>query len=343
MAVVLVLGAGAYLTASTWGDVQRVTIERTAGAKEDEGGSSDDPQNVEKGDDADSLITVPPSGDGLDVAVLAGSDSRQDLADTEGFGDFNGQRADVVIVLIRSRDGGAPGILSIPRDLWVEEVCGDGYHRVNEALEGCESVNGPSSLVQTVESLIGLPVDHFAMVDLAGFQEAVDAVGGYEICVDLPVRDVRAQLSLPKGCTHADGFETLAWLRSRHTQELTEAGWRTMRGVSDLTRNERQRDFLISMMGRVGDLSSPQDVIGIAQAVVPHITVDADLTLMDAVGLATTLRGLSTGSVVELEIPVADHVAGSGAAVLVSTVDPSRVVAEFLAPATAEGESGEAG
>jgi LCP family protein required for cell wall assembly len=340
-ALVLVFGAAAYLAASTWGDVQRVTIERPQAASEDgEDQESDEPDTS----DDDAEITVPPSGDGYDVALIVGSDSRQNLDDTDGFGEFDGQRADVVMVLIRNREaGGKAAIMSIPRDLYVDRVCGEGSHRVNEALEGCENQNGPSVLVQTVEELIDVPIDHFAMVDLAGFQDAVDAVGGYEICVENPVRDERADLSLSAGCTLADGEQTLAWLRSRHTQEMVDGNWRTMDGVSDLQRNARQREFMITMMSRVADFSKPQDILSIAQAVAPFVTVDNDLSMMDAVGLATTFKGMDGGDVVELEIPVADHTADSGAAVLIATADPATIVSNFLAPTTAESGLGDAG
>ncbi|REK11740.1 MAG: LytR family transcriptional regulator [Actinobacteria bacterium] len=342
-ALALLFGAAAYLAASTWGDVQRVSIDRPQAASEDGGPGQED---LEPGDPSysDGEITVPPSGDGLDVAILVGSDSRQSLDDTEGFGDFEGQRADVIMVMIRDRSTQKAGIMSIPRDLWVDSVCEDeGQWRINETLEGCGSRNGPSVLVQTVEELIGVPVDHFAMVDLAGFQDAVDAVGGYEICVENPVRDSRADLQLPAGCTDADGEQTLAWLRSRHTQELTDDGWQTMEGVSDLVRNERQREFLIAMMGQIADFSNPQDIIGIAQAVAPFVTVDDNLSMMDAVGLATTFRGFDDDSLVEIELPVTDYVADSGAAVLVVTADPEQLVDEFLSPTTAESDLGDAG
>ncbi|HEY5889252.1 MAG TPA: LCP family protein [Acidimicrobiia bacterium] len=337
----LVVGGGFYLVATTWSDVNRVAINPpTAAGADDEPG---DESTVSTVDDP-AQITVPPSGDGLDVSVLVGSDSRSDLDDTEGFGDFDGERADVVLVLIRDRSAeGKLGILSLPRDLWVDRVCGDGEYRINEALEGCETMNGPSVVVETVENLIGVPVDHFALVDLAGFQSAVDAVGGYEICVEYAVRDERSKLSLPQGCTLADGAQTLAWLRSRHTQELSEDGWRTVEGVSDLTRNERQREFMIFMMSRLGDFSNPQDIIGVAQAVAPFVTVDQDLTLMDAVGLATTIRGLGTSGVVELELQVTDFISPSGAAVLKSVVDPSSIVADFLDGPTVERGLGESG
>lgn len=339
----LVLGAGAYLAASTWGDVNRVSIDRPQAAGER--GQVDVPADPPQEDDGeDDGFGVPPSGDGLDVTLLVGSDSREELDDLEGYGEFAGQRADVVMVLIRPRRPGAKAaLLSIPRDLWVDDVCGRSSARINEALEGCEWLNGPTALVTTVEDLIGIPVDHFAMVDLAGFQEAVDAIGGYEICVDLPVRDSRSNLALDAGCTQANGELTLAWLRSRHTQELTGSGWRVMAGVSDLTRNERQRAFLISMMGRVSDLSSPQDVLSIAQAVAPYVTVDNDLSIMDAVGLASTMKGLDSGDMVELVITVADHVAEDGSMVLVATTDISEIVADFLASGPVESRVGESG
>ncbi len=340
VAVVLLFGVGAYIAATTWGDVQRVTIDRPDDVEVDTG-AEEEPDAGE--DDDDPEITVPSSGDDdLDVALIVGSDSRANVDDDEGFGDFEGQRADVVMVLIRPRDEpDNAAIMSIPRDLWVDKVCDDGQQRVNEALEGCGSMNGPTVLVETVEKLIGVQVDHFAMVDLEGFQGAVDAVGGYEICLARPVRDSRANLALPSGCTLADGDQTLAWLRSRHTQELTEDGWRTVEGASDLLRNERQREFMVSMMSRVADFGNPSEIIGIAQAVAPFVTVDDGLSLMGAVGLATTMRGLDEGSVVELEIEVVDHVADSGAAVLLAVSDPAELVSDFLSPTTAErGDSG---
>ncbi|CAN5753631.1 N/A [soil metagenome] len=340
VAVALLVGAAGFFAASTWGDVQRVSIDPPAESDRDSGSEDDS----DDGEDAnDSKITVPSSGDdNLDVALIVGSDSRENVDDEDGFGDFEGQRADVVMVLIRPRDNpDNAAIMSIPRDLWVDKVCDDGEQRVNEALEGCGSMNGPTVLVETVEALIGVQVDHFAMVDLAGFQGAVDAVGGYEICLARAVRDSKANLALPAGCTLADGEQTLAWLRSRQTQELTQDGWSTVEGASDLLRNERQREFMVSMMSRVADFGNPSEIVAIAQAVAPFVTVDDGLSLMQAVGLATTMRGLNEGSVVELEIDVVDHITDFGAAVLLAVSDPAELVSDFLSPTTAErGDSG---
>lgn len=332
-AVVLLLGVvGIVLATSTWNEVNRVTIDRPdapqdepePGVPKDNDDRSGGPQAAEE----DEPSFVAPS-DGLDVFLLVGSDSRAELDSVDGFGDVSGTRADVIMVLLRTESQAA--VLSLPRDLLVEDTCSGGEARINRMLEGCgESMNGPTLLTLSVESLVGETVDHFAMVDLAGFQEAVDAIGGYEICVENPVRDQKANLELPAGCTHASGEQTLAWLRSRRTQELTDDGWQIMEGMSDLARNDRQRAFLIDMMGRLGDISSPQDMASTARAVAPHMTVDSELTLVSAVNLAWTMRGFGSGSVAELELPVRGFTTEDGAAVLLPQTPIDEIVAEFI-------------
>jgi len=324
--MLLLVGAGALFAANTWGEVNRVTIDRpdddsiSGPVAQEEESPDDDPEP-----DANPEMVNDP---GLRVLLMVGSDSRDDLVDTEGFGDFEGNRADVVMVMLKN--GNQTAVLSLPRDMIVVDPCRDSERKISELLEGCLTMNGATLLTVAVEELIGESVDHFALVDLAGFQAVVDAVDGYEICLENPVRDQRANLALPGGCTRADGEETLAWMRSRHTQELTDAGWRVMPGVNDLVRNERQRAFLIDMMGRIADFSSPQAMAQAAQAVAPFVTVDADLTLMDAVNLAWTMRGLGSGSVSELEVEVYDDTTSGGAAVLRPVTPVDVIVAEFL-------------
>lgn len=119
-------------------------------------------------------------------------------------------------------------------------------------------------------------------------------------------------------------------MRSRHTQELTDSGWQTMTGVSDLTRNERQREFMVSMMSRLADFSSPTDIAALAREVAPHVTVDSSLSFLDAVGLGWTMRGLGSASILELDVPVQYATTDNGAAVLVSTIEIAEVVEAYL-------------
>jgi LCP family protein required for cell wall assembly len=335
--VVIVMGVAVAFAASTWGEVKRVTIDRPTEPPPVAVPAADDgEQSLEEDDPTVELEPgfVDP-GDGLDVFLLVGSDSRDNLDDLEGFGRVSGNRADVVMVLLRTESETA--VLSLPRDLWVTDICTGREARINGMLQGCgEKMNGPTLLTLSVERLIGETVDHFALVDLAGFQGAVDAIGGYEICVERPVRDRRANLELPAGCTTASGEQALSWLRSRRTQELTDAGWRTMSGMSDLARNDRQRAFLIDMMASLSDFSSPQAVTAAAQAVAPFLTVDSGLSLIQAVDLAWTMRGLSSGSVIELSVPVYGYTTEAGEEVLLSSTPVDEVVAAFLVPETAK-------
>ncbi|HEX6945751.1 MAG TPA: LCP family protein [Acidimicrobiia bacterium] len=318
--LVLLIGTITALAYQAWNDVNRVDIDRPTPAAPPPEANEEEPEEE---------FPLPPETEGVSIYLLVGSDSREDLDSLDGFGDFEGQRADVVMVLIRVQGGAA--LLSVPRDLLVDDPCRESQTRVNSLLAGCPSgINGPTLLTLAVEELIGERVDHYAMVDMAGFQELVDGLGGYEICVDRPVRDTRSGLDLPAGCTMADGGQTLAWLRSRHTQELTEDGWRTMAGVSDLARNERQRQFVIDMMSRLSDFSSPQQLASRARTLAPFVTVDSRLSFTDAVGLAWAMRGISAGNVEELTIPVRSATADNGASVLVATDDIAEIVATFI-------------
>ncbi|MGH8946147.1 MAG: LCP family protein [Acidimicrobiia bacterium] len=331
-AALLLVGLGVAFALFTWGALDRVAIDRP----EVQGSGGAVASGDQTGSGQSDADAAPEDFFGHQVVLLVGSDSRDDLEDLEDFGAFEGRRADVVMVFLKS--GGRIGLLSLPRDLAVKSLCNGGETRLNMMLEGCDGLmNGPTLLTLVVEELIGESVNHFAMVDLAGFQEAVDALGGYEICVTRPVRDILSGLDLPSGCTLADGEQTLAWLRSRHTQELTEAGWRPMAGTNDLVRNDRQRKFLIDLTGRLSDFSSPQDIAATASAVAPYVTVDSNLSLVSAVDFAWALRGLESGAVEELEVPVYDDVTRQGVAILRTSEPIDEIVAEFLGSGTAEG------
>jgi len=335
--ILMISGAGFALI--TWGEVNRVSIDRPVeeAIPVSPSGDSEEP-------DGETNLKTPGEEErqGIDVMLLVGSDSRDDLDDLRGFGEFEGTRADVVMVMIRTERETA--VLSLPRDLWIDDLCHGGQSRLNVMLEGCGGqYNGATLLTLAVEDLIGETVNHLAMVDLAGFQDAVDAIGGYEICVKKPVRDSRANLELPAGCTHASGEQTLGWLRSRSTQELTANGWAVMAGVNDLARNERQRTFMIDMMGQLSDFSSPQAMASTAQSIAPFVTVDSKLSLTEAVDIAWALRGMGNGSVRELDVPVQDFITESGAAVLLASIPVDEIVAGFVTPETAEDDSPVAG
>ena len=241
--------------------------------------------------------------------LIVGTDARAGLA---------GSRADVIILALLPEDGSAPILVSLPRDLYVAIPCWESPRRINVALAGCGSAaSGPELLAVTVANFTGIRLDHFALFDFEDFKRVIDAFGGIRICVDNPVRD--GLLDLPAGCTNADGAMALAWVRSRKTQELVDGEWRRMRGVNDLTRNTRQRELLVQLLGKVKSFGTLTSLTNIVASIADAVTIDEGLSITNAIGLAWDLRGVSPGAIGRVTIPVRDFRTDSGAQVLLPT------------------------
>lgn len=275
---------------------------------------------------------VPQDDDEYDAFLAVGSDNRP------GFG---GNRADVILLVLLPRDDRPPLMVSLPRDLYIESPCTLSFNRINVNLNGCKGngveVSGPELLAIAIQNYTGVQVDHFALFGFDGFEKVINKVGGVEICLDHPVRDSDAELALPAGCTTATGAQALGWVRSRKTQELVDGQWRTMRGVSDLTRNERQQDVLLQMLIKLKGFRSLGDLLDTLTALAGAFTVDEGLSVTDAANLAWDQRGLDAGDIVRVRIPVENYTTSGGAAVLLPTRSFTELLGEAYTNGTAAG------
>ncbi len=264
-----------------------------------------------------AVTAVPSSEENLRSFLIVGSDESGALAD--------------VIIMALLPDDGEPVMISLPRDLYLPNRCTQTYTKINAALNGCgEEVTGPELLALTVTDFTGITVDNMALFTFEGFEAIIDAVGGIEICVDYPVRDWRAELSLPAGCTQATGAQALSWVRSRHTQELVSGSWRVMPNVSDLTRNERQQEVVIEMLSKLNDFESLADLTATVRSLTNAFSLDEELGITDAIRLAWDLRGIMPASVATIDIPVEDRRTDDGAAVLIPTVPFNELLVEHF-------------
>ncbi|HYT26447.1 MAG TPA: LCP family protein, partial [Actinomycetota bacterium] len=102
---------------------------------------------------------------------------------------------------------------------------------------------GVSAIMGAAEELLGIPIDHYALVDLRGFVKVVDALGGVTVTVAEPVHVEVDRLGeaaggpsfhLKPGRHHLDGFTALAYARAR-------------KETSDYDRMRRQRCLLRSL------------------------------------------------------------------------------------------------
>ena len=166
--------------------------------------------------------------------LIVGSDKADDLTDEQRkalqTGERGGTNTDTIIVL--HTGSGGRTMMSIPRDTLVD-VPGGGTQMINAAFAS----GGPPLLVQRVEALTGIHIDHYVELGFGSVINTVDAFGGVEICPKQDMKDPMARLDIKKGCQEVDGQTALAYSRSRHVTAL-----------SDLDRVARQRE-VISAIG----------------------------------------------------------------------------------------------
>jgi LCP family protein required for cell wall assembly len=225
---------------------------------------------------------------GVNNFLLVGSDTRAGLSPEElkrvGTQEVDGQRTDTIILVHVSPRNKKAVMVSIPRDLKVD-IPGHGTNKINAAY----AFGGPALLVKTVEQNLGIPLNHYAEVDFAGFLKVVDAVGGVRLCNQTghPLNDNFANLHMAPGCHEVNGVQALAFVRARHID-------------SDFGRIGRQQQFLRAVMSKVssaGNLVNLPKLVSIANIVADHMKTDDTLKTSEAIGLVRRLGRLDSDTV----------------------------------------------
>lgn len=247
--------------------------------------------------------------------------------------DASGTRADTIILALAPTDGAAPLLVSLPRDLYVQNPCTRGWSRLNAGLGGCSGVaSGTELIALMVEGFTGIPVDHVARLSFDGFASVVNAMGGTQICTEYPARDANAGLDLPGGCIWADGYTTLAWARSRTTEELIDGEWVVVAG-SDFDRMRRQQDILFQLARNMASLDSLGSFSSRLEAVAGAVRVDSGWSFGEALGTAWRYRGVTRDGVIRISIRVEDFRSGAGELVLAPTTNFNELLSSVYPPA----------
>lgn len=234
--------------------------------------------------------------------------------------DASGYLADTIILALQPDGGGTPIMVSLPRDLYVWNLCKQQFTRLNTGLGGCRGVaSGSELLAIMVEDYTGVPVDHLARINFDGFARMVDVMGGITVCVDAPSRDAKSGLDIAEpGCQLVGGDMALAWVRSRQMEQLVGGRWRTV-GGSDFDRQTRQQDVLFQLAGRAARFSSPGSLVERLSAAASNVRLDSSWSFGQAVATGWRYRGISKSSVKRFSISVRNYRSPRGAAVLLPT------------------------
>lgn len=247
--------------------------------------------------------------------------------------DASGYLADVIILMLQPTDGAAPILMSLPRDLYVPNACTGKYSRINANLGGCKGVaNGPTLLSLTVADFTGITIDHFAVVNFQGFAKVIDVLGGVDLCFDYPTRDAKSKLEVGAGCIRANGATTLAWVRSRSTEQLVNQEWVKI-GASDFTRQRKEQDVMFLIAQKLTSFSSLGSFQGVATSLSNAVRLDSGLSFSNALALAWQYRGLGKSQVNRISLNYENYRTPQGALVLAPTESFNEVLAGVYPPA----------
>ena len=164
-------------------------------------------------------------------------------------------RTDTMILLTIDPLTKTAGILNVPRDLWVS-IPGFEYGRINTAYPLGIAYDvpggGPALAMQTVESLLGVPIDYYARIDFSAFEKFIDELGGINlsVTVEITVDPIGKgnTVTLKPGNYLLNGPTALAYARARHT----EGG--------DFDRAQRQQQVILAIRDRIVELGPAQVV-----------------------------------------------------------------------------------
>ncbi|MCR6108139.1 LCP family protein [Salipaludibacillus agaradhaerens] len=199
-------------------------------------------------------------------------------------------RTDTMMVVTVNPDDESMRMVSIPRDTRMDIPGLGKQDKVNHAY----AFGGPDMAIAAVENYLDIPIDYFLSVNMDGFQEMVDAVGGVNVQNELVFSQNGHEFN--EGELFLNGDQALAYARMRKEDP---------RG--DLGRNERQRQIVHGMIKEGAQLSSITRAQSILDAlgnnIMTNLTFDNMVSIQQNYSSATrnqkTLELTGTGDMID--------------------------------------------
>ncbi len=294
---------------------------------------------------------------GGDVNILLlGLDSRRDnngnnlpraLLDLMHVGSSSavgGYNTNTMILIHIPANGKSAVAISIPRDDYVS-VAGWGMQKIKEAY-GLAKYNSENALIKkgvpnparehqsrdagraatisTITALLGVPIDHFAEVNLVGFYDLATALGGIQVCLNRAVNDAQYSGAIfPAGVQTISGVQALEFVRQRHGLPN-----------GDLDRTHRQQAFITGVItkfrsqGIFGDLGKLQSLLTVAKK---DVVIDAG---WDVLGFLPQAKALTGGHIKFYTLPIEGYALRNGQDVnLISIPTVRKFVHDLFYPA----------
>lgn len=248
-------------------------------------------------------------------------------------------RTDTMIVVHIDPNSGKIGILSLPRDLWVQ-IPGFYETRINVAhylgdSEGYPG-GGPALAKETVSQFLNQPIHYYVRLNFQGFRALLDEIGCIDINVPKDINDPTFPddnfgydpFYIQAGHYCMDADTALKYARTRHTD-------------NDFGRMQRQQQVIIAVKNKILESGTLPQLIARIPTLLDILadSVQTDMPLSQQISLANLVRKLDTNNIQQLVIDdtmTERTILSSGADVLMPKMDVIQpAVAAFFAPVNA--------
>ncbi|MFN8439291.1 MAG: LCP family protein [Caldilineaceae bacterium] len=187
-------------------------------------------------------------------------------------------RTDVIMIVALDLEHGRAGVISFPRDIWIDQDPDINWVKINtvDVVGEQKGKNeGPKLLSSVLQRKLGVRIDYFVRFEFESFKQVVDILGGIDVDVDCTYHDTIADegvtLDLKPGHYHFDGKQAISYARSR-----------VMGG--DLDRNRRQQQVIWAIRNKIKETNFITKIPSLYSAV--SNSVASDLDLLEIVRLA---------------------------------------------------------
>jgi len=220
------------------------------------------------------------------------------------FGDWDSARScpcrsDTMILLTIDPVTKTAGMISVPRDMWVNIPGFNAYNKINAALSLGDQYKlpggGPELAMKTVENFLGISIQYFALIDFTVFERMIDTIGG--VCLDIPTKvDVgilfqNGVVTLQPGYQCLDGKTALGFARARDEKQGIAMG--------DVERARNQQLVILAIRDKVIDPENFLNLMAQASTLYSELSggINTNLSLPDAMRLAILAKDISLDNI----------------------------------------------
>ena len=244
---------------------------------------------------------------------------------------------DTMLVVSLDPDGTKTAMISIPRDLYGAPLPDGTFfnHKLNSLMATAQAhpdeypLGGVGTLKATIGKLLGVPINYFAAINLLGFKQMVDSIGGVDITVLKAIHDPTYSdeydnltgFDLEPGTYHMNGHTALAFVRSRKGA-----------GDNDFTRADRQQQLLAAIRDKLTAGNLMLALPGLLDAVKNTIATDVPSGRFAA--LARAVQGADMSQLQRIVLQPPDYMRAdpfsSAGYILIPDLEAIRAIGEQL-------------